>query len=265
MISTTVPERGKAKTKERLQKAAALLFWLLVWQVGAAAANRRLLIPIPTPLSTGAALLRLAGQAAFWRSVGLSLGRICLGFGAALLLGTVCGLASARFPFFRLLTAPLLQTIRAIPVASFTILVFLWVSRGKIPSLIAFFTVLPIIWANVESGALAADRSLKEMAAVFGMPRRRILTEITLPSLRPFFTSAVAGGLGFAWKSGVAAEVICRTADSIGSLLWAGKSSIDYDEVFALTAVIILLSTLMQRLGSRILSADRREKGERHG
>lgn len=242
-----------------LKKGGALLFWLLIWQLGASAANRSLLLPIPTPVDTAAALLRFLGQADFYLTVASSLGRICAGFVLAFITGTLCAFLAARYEWFHILTSPLLQLIRAIPVASFTILVFLWVSRGKIPGTISFLTVFPIIWANVENGLRNADRRLSEMAAVFGMGKADILRQVTLPSLRPYFSTAAATGLGFAWKSGVAAEVICRTGNSLGDMLWASKSAVCYDEVFALTAVIVLCSTALEALARRLLKEARRD------
>ena len=232
--------------------AGAAIFWVIVWQIAATLVNRGLLIPIPTPLSTAAALGRIMTDKESLTAVGLSVLRILTGFVCAFVAGTILALFSARFEWFRILTAPLVQLIRAIPVASFTILLFLWVSRGKLPSTIAFFTVLPVVWANVESGITAADKDLIEMARVFGMNGTGILREIILPGIRPYFVAAVSSGIGFAWKSGVAAEVICRTQQSLGNLLWAGKSSIDYDEVFAVTLLIVLLSVLIQKGAMRL-------------
>lgn len=69
--------------------AAAAVFWLAVWQLVAAVANRTLLIPVPTPLDTAAALWRFAGQGSFYLTVGASLLRILAGFLSALIVGTV--------------------------------------------------------------------------------------------------------------------------------------------------------------------------------
>lgn len=233
--------------------AAAALLWIVIWQVAVTYVNRRLLIPIPTPVSTAAALIRLSADRSFFHAVFLSILRITVGFLSAFAVGTLLAVLSVKSEFVHVLTAPLLQLIRAIPVASFTILVFLWVTRERIPSVISFFTVLPVIWANVESGLRAADEGLVEMARVFGLPNGRILREILLPSIRPYIASAAANGIGFAWKSGVAAEVICRTQDSLGNLLWQGKSTVDYDEVFAVTLVIVALSILLQWAASLLL------------
>ena len=74
----------------------AVLFWLLVWQLAAMAANRTLLLPLPTPVDTLRALLALADTADFWRAAGLSLLRVCAGFALAALAGTLCAAASVR-------------------------------------------------------------------------------------------------------------------------------------------------------------------------
>lgn len=239
--------------KRIVTKTGAVVFWLLLWQLGAMLANRNLLLPIPTPVDTAVALGRFAGQGPFWLTVGASLLRICIGFLAAVLLGTLGAILTARFAVLHTLFEPVLQLIRAIPVASFTILVFLWIDRGHIPSVISFFTVLPMVWANVESGLRSTDTGLVEMARVFGMKNGDILRHISLPSIRPFFTAAVGNGLGFAWKSGVAAEVICRAQNSLGNLLWGSKASVSYDEVFAVTLVIVLLSAALQGLTHAVL------------
>ena len=236
-----------------VKKVIFNLFWIIVWQLAAMGVNKALLIPVPTPAGTALAMLRLFEKAEFWASAGLSVIRILLGFGAAMIIGTLCGVLSARHEFFGNLMAPVLSFIRAIPVAALTIILFLWVKRDMIPSVIAFVTVLPIVWGNVESGILSLNRGLIEMARVFGMGRGVIFKEITVPGIKPFLVSSFASGMGFAWKSGCAAEIICRTANSLGNLLWSSKSTVDYDEVFAVAFVIIFLSTVFQTLSKRLV------------
>ncbi|MBQ1674477.1 MAG: ABC transporter permease subunit [Oscillospiraceae bacterium] len=243
---------------KRWHTAAAVAFWLVVWQLGATLANRNLLIPVPTPVDTLTALWQLGGTESFWLAVGASAMRICLGFVSAVALGTVCAVLSERWGLFRVTAEPLLRLVRAVPVASVTILVFLWLPRERIPGFIAFLTVFPIVWSNVAGGIRSADRGLAEMARVFGMSRWNILRKITLPEIRPYFTAAIATGLGFAWKSGVAAEIICRTNRSLGNMLWSSKSAVAYDEVFALTLVIVVWSVVLES-GTRALL-----KGGRH-
>ena len=242
---------------KRWQTAAAAALWIGVWQLAAMAANRSLLLPVPTPADTAAALVRLASTAPFWGAVAASLLRIGAGFVLALAAGSLGALLSWRSRAAQVLTRPLLYTVRAVPVASLTILVFLWLPRQHIPACIVFCTVLPVVWHNVEEGLTHTDPALLEMAQVFGMSRRQRLGTVVLPALRPYAAAAVATGLGFAWKSGVAAEVICRTGGSLGDLLWSGKTAVAYDEVFAVTVVIVLWSAVLEQLARRLMKGGR--------
>ena len=239
--------------KKFLKNLAAIAFWLIVWQIAAGLANKDLLIAIPTPVSTFKALMEGIGEAIFYKSIFLTMARVLVGFFLSLVIGTLCGILSSRSPTFHTLFSPLLKVIRAVPVASFIILVFLWMSREYVPTFIAFLTVLPIIWTNVYDGINATDKPLLEMAQVMGMNKISALRHIILPGMRPFITSAVSTGLGFAFKSGVAAEVICRTVNSLGELLWQGKSSVDYDSVFAVTVAVVILSVALEQGVSAVL------------
>ena len=234
------------KTKKILKSLAAVLFWLIAWQIAASAVNNNLLIAIPTPVSTLKALILGLGSSKFYLSALLSIVRIATGFLLSLVVGTALGILSSKSELLDTLFSPLLKVMRAIPVASFIILVFLWMKRDRVPTFIAFSTVLPIVWTNVKSGINATDKQLLEMARVMGMKKGAVLKNIILPQAFPFISSAISTGLGFAWKSGVAAEVICRTQNSLGDLLWAGKSSVNYDEVFAVTTVVVILSVVFE-------------------
>lgn len=236
------------QVKRILRKTAIVLFWILLWQVLAYFANINLLIAVPTPVSTVSAFLRLCKVSEFWISAVSSLYRVLAGYLLAVAVGTVFAFLSDKFTLVGEFFSPILRLMRAVPVAAFIILVFLWVPDKNIPGLIAFLTVLPLIWINCQQTLSTVDKSLIEMARVMGMKKRGVFRYIVFPSIKPAYTAALVTGLGFAWKSGVAAEVISRTEISLGNLLWIGKNSIDYDEVFAVTAVIVIFSIALEQL-----------------
>ncbi len=216
-------------------------------------ANKGLLIAIPTPIVTAERFYVLLFEASFWSAVLNSVLRITIGYVIAVAAGAVGGYLSSKYEWLRALFAPLLHTVRAVPVASVIILFFLWLTKAQIPVFISFLMVFPMVWASVEGALCSLDRRLIEMAEVMGLTRREILKEIAVPSIMPQISAALIGGLGFAWKSGVAAEVIARTELSIGNLLWASKNAIDYPTVFALTLAIILLSFFLENILKLVL------------
>ena len=236
------------QAKKILKKLLIFFFFILLWQVIAYFVNKNLLIAIPTPITVVFALVRLSKNLSFWLSAVFSLYRVLIGFLLAALTGTVLAVISNKIKIIGEFISPLLRLMRAVPVAAFIILVFLWVKEKNIPTLIAFLTVLPIIWDATYSALCSVDKTLIEMASVLGLSKGKILRFITFPAIKPAYSAALITGLGFAWKSGVAAEVISRTEISLGNLLWIGKNAIDYDEVFAVTVVIVVFSVIFEYL-----------------
>ena len=104
--------------RKALKNSISVLFWLVVWQLAAMAANRSLLLPIPTPVDTARALCRMAAEGGFWLTLGASLLRICAGFALALLAG---GAGAAAF---------LLGMIGGYPVGASTVAAL--VRRGDV-------------------------------------------------------------------------------------------------------------------------------------
>ena len=234
------------KTRKILTQLAVALFWLLVWEVLARLVGEVLLLPSPRMVAQ--ALGRLAVTAAFWQTVGSSLLRIALGYGAAVILGALLAVLTSRFSLLRAVFSPLLHLMRTVPVASFIILAYLWIRLQLLPGFIAGLMVLPLVWQNVSSGIEQTDRRLLEMAQVYRLGRMGALRHIWMPSVEPYFRAACVTGLGFAWKSGIAAEVICSPRMAIGTELKTAKVDLETPEVFAWTVMVVLLSVLLERV-----------------
>lgn len=236
------------KAKKILLKIAAILFWIAAWHIGASAANKNMLIAIPLPLQTLEAFWRNIGRADFLSAVGRSLLHIAAGFICAAVLGLALGMAAGANRAFYTLISPITHLIRSVPVAAFIILAWLWIPSGILPSFISFLTVFPIVWLQVMAGTAGIDKKLTEVPRVMRVSRFKVFFGIKLPMTMPYFRTSCITGLGFAWKSGVAAEVICNPTGTIGSMLSRAKQTIDYPQVFAVTLTIVLLSLLLENI-----------------
>lgn len=242
-----------AKGKQIGIAAGVAFFWLAVWQLVAAAVAQELLVP--APLAVLQTLWEMVQTTAFWSAATHSLLRVTAGFLSAVAAGVLLAVLTVRFRVAARLLSPLLHIVRAAPVASFIILAFVWIRTNTLPGFIAFLMVVPVVWANVEKGIRETDRRLLEMADVYRIGTLRTLLHVRIPAVMPYFLTACTTGLGFAWKSGIAAEVICRPDDSLGRLLQTAKMHLETAEVFAYTAVAVALSILLERL---LLAAARR-------
>ncbi len=235
------------------------VFWLTVWHVIAVIVAQEVLIPSPwTVICTMGNLLT---KPLFWQSVGLTLLRVCVGFAVALLVGVVLAALTTRFSVLHTLFSPVLHIIRAAPVASFIIMTLVWIAYDFVPAFISFLMVLPIVWINVSEGIRQTDRQLLEMADLFRVTKFRQIQRIYLLSVKPYFLTAAVNGLSFAWKSAVAAEVICRPDFSIGRQLQESKLYMETPKVFAWTAIVVILSLILEHLLLRLTATARLKKG----
>ena len=243
---TVFGRKAKGGLSKWAEAALCALFWLLVWQAAAAAVGKEVLLPAPLAVFQRVASLAATGE--FWKTCAMSLVRIAAGFVLAALAGGVIAVFTAFVPFLRTLFSPALSVIRATPVASFIVLALVWLQSGSIPSFTSFLMVLPIVWLNTHAGFLSADGELLEMASSFRMPRRKAFAKIYLPSALPYFTAACGTGAGMAWKAGIAAEVLGRTALSMGKEIYDAKIYLETVDLFAWTAVLIVISVVFEKL-----------------
>ena len=238
----------KTKSARILLPAA---FWLAVWCLAAACVDQPLLVP--SPIAVLRRLGELAAAPLFWRSTLVSLLRIFCGALAGTILGTLCAVLTSRFRLADWILAPAIRLVRATPVASFIILVLLWVSTGKVPGVISALMVLPVVWESVSAGIRSADPQLLELARSYQFSRRKLICYVYLPAVRPHFAAGVCTAIGLAWKSGVAAEVLCLPKAAIGTQVYYSKISLETPSLFAWTAVVIVLSMLLERIVRRLL------------
>lgn len=238
-------------------------FWIALWWVVAAIFNKPLLLP--TPLQTLNALGALAATSEFYLTLLFSLTRILLGILLALAGGTLLALLTTKNAFFHHLFSPLLTLFKATPVASVIFLILLWVGRENVPLWIAFMMAFPIVWSNVREGLLQTDKQLLEMAKLFEVPRSRVLFKLYLPSLTPYFLSACRSAIALAWKAGIAAEVLCVPARSIGRAIYEGKTYLMTEELFAWTLLVVVISILIEKGALMLLQKTQSTLASRKG
>ena len=232
--------------KKRKLPLWAVLLWLLVWQAASMALDSDILLV--SPLRVVATLLALLPTARFWASLLGSMARILGGFFLAAALGTLLAALAARFKRVEEWLAPPILAMKTVPVASFVILALIWFGSRNLSVFIALVMVFPVIYTNVLAGVRAADRELAEMARVFRIPLLRRIRCITLPQVAPYFRAGCALGLGLCWKAGTAAEVIGLSGGTIGERLYTAKVYFQTPDLFAWTAVIVLISALFEKL-----------------
>lgn len=232
--------------KKILKTLLIIVFWGLVWQALSMIVGLELLLP--SPISTLQRLFELAVTLEFYVIILRSLVRILIGTAAAVILGVILAVASARFKLLHDFIFPIMTVIKAVPVASFIVLLLLWTGRDILPSIISALIVLPIVWANVETGILQTDKTLIELSKVYKMSAWKKIRHIYIPSTLPYFISSLSSSLGLAWKAGIAAEVLALPAIAIGKQIYESKIYLETTDLFAWTLTVIVISLIIEKL-----------------
>ena len=140
----------------------------------------------------------------------------------------------------------------------------LFLGPVKVPALITFLIVLPIIWTNLDQGIESIDSQLREVAKMYNFSRSKRLRILIFPSIKSYFLSACKTAIGLAWKAGVAAEIIAMPPDTIGTMIGEAKLYIMSAEMFAWTLTVVLLSLVIE-FGVSYLFAKLDDKKKQEG
>lgn len=234
-----------------LRRLAVAAFWLAAWQLASMAVGSRIVLVGPAEVARRLAELVL--EADFWVSMGLSLGRVATGFGLAVVAGVALAAWASRSRVVEGLLAPLVGAVKAAPVASFVVLLLMWVSSRRLSVAVSFLMAFPILYTNVLAGVRQTDPALLEMADVFGVSSWARVRTVYAAQVAPYLRAGLSLAMGLSWKSGIAAEVIGLPAPSIGIHLYDAKVYLDVPGLLAWTVVVVALSVGLEALLGRLL------------
>lgn len=206
-----------------------VLFWHLAttyrWDFYIRFAN------LPTPMEVATQLGMAMDNTSFIHNVGMSLRRIAIGFAVATVLGVGLGLAIGRYKLLRQLMFPAMEALRPIPaIAWVPISIMLWpdneVSIVFITFIGAFFPIL----LNTVAGVQAVDAVLLRAGQCLGAREPQLMWHVVLPGAAPQVFTGLAVGMGVAWVSLIAAEMISGQF-GVGYFTWEAYSLISYSDI----------------------------------
>lgn len=229
-----------------IKQLLVLLFWLLLWFILAAFINEDLIFP--SPIIVFKYLFELIKTKEFWYACLSSIFRITLGYILGVLIAILLSLISISNNYIKDLLSPMIKLIRSTPVASFSILALLWLAKDHVAILISMMMAIPIIYQNIIEEFNAVDNLLIEMADAYKVNLKDKIRKIYYPSIKPAFLASISTTIGLAWKAGIAAEVISLPKSAIGSNLYYSKVYLETPQLFAWTLVVIILSSLIEKI-----------------
>jgi NitT/TauT family transport system permease protein len=245
--------------------AASILAALLLWHIGS---TKKLTFiinfkNIPTPVVVGQKLVELLSTKTFYVHIAVSLRRILISFALATGLGVAVGILMGRSRLASHIIMPHIETVRPIPAVAWIPLAILMFPTEE--SSIIYITLLgaffPIV-LNTIHGVRQTPETLVRVARSLGADNRAILRHVVLPGALPSIVTGLAIGMGVAWFSLLAGEIISGQY-GIGYFTWNAYTLVQYPEIIVGMVTIGCLGTGSTWLVRRISRAALRWQEER--
>ncbi len=187
----------------------SLVLLIAIWQVAAMLAASRVL---PEPGAVVAVMLREAHSGALFFNLGITLARVIVSFGLAMVFGTLFGIAMGRNETFDRLGDPWLVVLLNLPALVIIVLAYIWMGLTDAAAILAVaLNKLPNATVVIREGARSLDAGLEEMASVFAMPWSTRVKHVLLPQLAPYIAAATRTGLSIVWKIVLVVELLGRS------------------------------------------------------
>ncbi|MBQ1287793.1 MAG: ABC transporter permease subunit [Erysipelotrichaceae bacterium] len=205
------------------------------------------------PVDTVRALIELGSSTSFYISVGITVGKVLLGFLTGMILGSALSVLSYKVRIVREFLSPFVSVIKSIPIVSFIIIALIWAGSSNVTIIVSSVISFPIFYKNLLEGLQVIDPKMTELAKVYQMKTCKKIRYIYLPSLSSQIKSAVSLAIGMAFRGGITAEVVGQPLRSIGNGLYRSKINLATSEMLAWTLVAVLSAFLIERLISFIV------------
>lgn len=224
----------------------SIFFIFLVWVIAGGIVDNSLLLPRPNDVLI--AFGRIFIETDSLTVILATILRLLVGVSFAAILGFLLGVIAGFKNGFAIFFNPIVTVLRTIPVISITVILLIIFGFSLTPYIITFLMLFPLIYQGTYGAITNID---KELIDVYKLENNNFFTGLThcyLPLISQDIRTALLQSLGLGIKVLVMAEYLSQTKNSIGQELYLSKVNLAYDEVFAWTMLLILLSLLFEAL-----------------
>jgi NitT/TauT family transport system permease protein len=226
-------------------RLGALAFGVLVWHLAVAVKFNWIISfqNVPSPRAVWNALMHHLAGDTFYMHILVSMRRIVIAYGFAVVLGVATGVLIGRSRIAREIVMPYVEIIRPIPAVTWIPLaILMWPTEESSVIYITYLGALFPIILNTLHGVEQTPEVLVRAARSLGAKRSHIFFHVILPAALPSIAAGFAIGMGVAWFSLMAGEIISGQY-GIGYFTWNAYSLVNYPDIVLGMLSIGLLGT----------------------
>lgn len=213
---------------------------------------------LPTPTSIITSGITLFTQFNFTSDIVVTLYRVLVGFGLALLIGVPLGIFMGTYKVVEGFFEPMVSFVRYMPVSAFIPLFILWIGVGETEKIaVIFFGSVFSIILMVAVEVSGTRRELLEAAYTLGTSNFGVLKSVILPASMPGILDSIRLVLGWAWSYIIVAELIA-TESGIGSVIIESQRMFQIGNIlFGILTIGILgliSDFILKKIGKKMFS-----------
>ncbi|MBX6389820.1 MAG: ABC transporter permease [Frankia sp.] len=221
-----------------------LILFLGIWQFAVSVVGVSKFI-LPSPLAVGDRLVEMVGERSTWEHVRVTTTEVVLGFGIAVVVGTLLGAILGKIVWLERAVQPALVAFQVVPKVAFVPIFVIWFGFGMTSKIVltvilAFFPIM----LNVLLGVRSVDRGHRDVMRSLGSSRWATFRDLELPSTLPYIFAGAEVGIVFAVIGAIVGEYL-GGSQGLGYLVVARLNSIDAAGLFAVIVLLALLGSLL--------------------
>jgi NitT/TauT family transport system permease protein len=244
-VARSVSEHAALRLARALgARLGVVVALVLVWQL-VVLLHVKPTYMLPGPGDVWASLVQQARAGHLGEAISNSVRRAALGYAAALVIGTLVGVAVSRLAVLRTGVGSLLAALLSLPSVTWVPIGILWF--GLSDATIYFVVILgafPSIARGVISAVDQIDPLILRLAGSLGARGFDLYRHFLLPAALPGYLAGMQQAWAFSWRSLMAAELITSSGSllglGLGHLLYDGQEQVDMP--LALAAIVGILA-----------------------
>jgi NitT/TauT family transport system permease protein len=228
-------------------KVLALVLVIGVWQFLVLIEWKPVWV-LPAPLTVWEDLAAYASTPDYWQAILITMQRALTGFALSVLVGSVLGIAVARFRPLRAAIGSAITGLQTMPsIIWFPLAILLFKISESAIMFVVVLGAVPAIANGIISGIDYVPPAYKRVGAVLGMKGLTLYRHVILPATLPSFVSGLKQGWAFAWRSLMAGEllVIIAGQGSIGALMQGAREFNDASRVIGWIVTVLVIGILV--------------------
>lgn len=258
MSGAAIIESTDGAPKHSIARLPPILLNLIAFAIGIGiwwAITAAKLVVLPGPVEVLTRMVELIASGQLLVDTFSSFRRVLTGFLLGVALAIPVGFLMGWYQAARALIEPYIQFFRMIPPLAVIPLAIVTMGIDEAPKIFVIFlaSFLSCVVATYQ-GVISVDRTLINAARVLGARDSVIFPRVIIPASIPFILVGVRIGLGSAWATVVAAELIAAQS-GLGFRMQQAQLYYDLPTIFVSLITIGILGLVMDRL---LQAAERR-------